>query len=84
MWVLGMVNTTTSPAVSYMEIVDARDAATLLPVINTVVQQWSIIYSDKWRAYRNINGQRDVHRTVNHYLNFVDPQTRVHTQFSND
>ena len=80
MWVFGMVDTSTSPAVGYMEIVDARDAATLLPIISTVVQPGSIIHSDEWRAYRNIQGQGYVHRTVNHSLNFVDPQSGVHTQ----
>lgn len=54
MWVFGMVDTSTSPATGYMEIVDKRDAATLLPIIQAVVQRGSTIHSDEWRAYNNI------------------------------
>ena len=80
-WVFGMVDTQYSPAIGYMEIVPSRDAATLLPIIARIVRPGSIIHSDQWRAYANI--QRDlgfIHRTVNHSRHFVDPQTGVHTQ----
>ena len=33
MWAFGMVDTSVSPAMGYMEIVARRDAATLLPII---------------------------------------------------
>ena len=33
MWVFGMVDTSVSPAMGYMEIVARHDAATLLPII---------------------------------------------------
>jgi len=38
--VLGMVDTSYSPALGYMEIVQQRDAATLLPIINSHVAPW--------------------------------------------
>lgn len=76
-WVFGILDTSTSPGIGYMEIVNKRDAATLLPIIQSVVQQGSIIHSDEWRAYNNIHGLGFTHRTVNH---FIDRQTGVHTQ----
>jgi transposase-like protein len=48
MWVFGITDTSTKPAITYTETVEKRDAATLLPIIEKVV------YSDKWRAYRQI------------------------------
>ena len=79
-WVFGMVDKSQSPAVGYMEIVERRDAATLLPIIQQVVRPGSVIHSDEWRAYRNIQGLGYAHRTVNHSVNFVDPSSGVHTQ----
>ena len=78
-WVFGMVDTSTSPATGYMELVEKRDAATLLPIINRIVRPGSIIHSDQWRAYNRISDTFQ-HEKVNHSENFVDPDTGVHTQ----
>ena len=45
-WVFGIVDTSTSPAVGYMKIVERRDAASLLPILQKVVRQGSVIHSD--------------------------------------
>ena len=39
---------------------------------------WSL--SDMWRAYGGIAAMGYQHLTVNHQMNFVDPQTGAHTQ----
>ena len=79
-WVFGIVDTSYQPAVGYMEIVEKRDAETLLPIIQAVVDRKSIIHSDEWKAYSSLQRSGYQHSTVNHSLNFVEPVTGVHTQ----
>ena len=53
-----------------------RDARTLLTIIQRHVQPGSLVYTDEWAAYRQM--QRVLgfnHQTVNHSVNFVDPIT---------
>lgn len=64
-----------------MQTVDKRDADTLLPIIQRVVQPGSIIHSDQWNVYHRIQERLHLeHGTVNHSVNFVDPETGVHIQ----
>ncbi|KAI8488373.1 uncharacterized protein LOC144917435 [Branchiostoma floridae x Branchiostoma belcheri] len=81
-WVFGIVRTDVSPAIGYMTVVDRRDAATLLPIIERCVKPNTTIFSDRWAAYRNVGQLQNVahHFTVNHSQNFVDPNTGAHTQ----
>ena len=54
MWVFGLVDTSSTPAKGYMEVVPDRTANTLLPIIQRVVAPGSIIHSDMWRAYNGV------------------------------
>ena len=41
----------------------------------------SVIFSDQWRAYSTVAEEGYRHKTINHSLNFVDPEDKeVHTQ----
>ena len=65
-----------------MQLVDSRDAATLLPIIRAHTTLGTIIHSDEWAAYSTIS--RDIphvqHATVNHTIAFVNRTNGVHTQ----
>ena len=80
-WVFGMVDISHVPALGYMEIVDQRDAATLLPIISNHVHSGTTIWSDMWAAYNGVAALPRVaaHDTVNHSIHFVNPATGVHT-----
>lgn len=80
LWVFGMVDITNRPKVGYMEVVERRNAETLIPIINERVLPGTTIHTDEWRAYHNIGPETGLaHLTVNHRMNFVGPDG-VHTQ----
>ena len=68
---------------SFMYAVPDRSAGTLIPIIQASIRPGTNINSDMWRAYGGIAAMQGMgfnHLTVNHTLNFVDPQTGAHTQ----
>ena len=78
-----MVDTSQVPPLGVMEIVQRRDAATLLHIIQSHVRPGSIIWSDEWAAYyRRVQQLPSVmqHQVVNHSIEFVNSTTGVHTQ----
>ena len=81
-WVFGLVDTSYSPALGYMEIAPRRDAATLLPIIQARMLPGTIIHSDEWAAHRRVASLPNVssHDTVNHSVEFVNSTTGTHTQ----
>lgn len=61
-------------------LVERRDRATLVPIIQREAELGSVIHSDEWPAYGNLNQLGYQHHTVNHQQNYIDPVTGAHTQ----
>jgi transposase-like protein len=60
--------------------VSDRSRDTLFKIIKKYVRKGSIIYTDGWRGYINMEEILKLkHFTVNHSETFVDPITGVHT-----
>ncbi|CAF0747971.1 unnamed protein product [Brachionus calyciflorus] len=75
-WVFGLIERLSGRC--YLQVVPNRKAETLLAIIYDHVLPGSIVYSDKWSSYNKISelyDNQNVHKTVNHSLNFVDPET---------
>ena len=79
-WHFGIVNIIYKPVKYYMTLVENRSANVLLPIIKKHYIEGTIIWSDQWKSYNNLENMRFVHSTVNHKFNFVNPETGFHTQ----
>ena len=81
-WVFGGIERETGR--TFMFEVARRDRQTLIPLIVANIQPGTIIMSDGWAAYANIDqipGMAYTHRVVVHEHYFVDPvNRRIHTQ----
>lgn len=78
-----MVDTTFTPARGYMQVVPRRNRATLTQIMNQRLAHPVIVHTDLWRGYFNLPNfvmHAQLHETVNHRFNFVDPITGAHTQ----
>ena len=72
-WVFGGIEKQSNKC--FMVPVEDRSSATLKPLIEKYIARGSIIHSDCWKAYERLNVDDYTHLTVNHSLNFVDPDT---------
>ncbi|KAF0737861.1 putative transposase-like protein HI 1328.1 [Aphis craccivora] len=63
---------------TFLVPVPDRSARTLLPIIIEHVAAGTTIITDEWRSYQRLD-QTFHHMTVNHSINFVDPNTLTHT-----
>ena len=76
-----MVDVSQSPALGFMQVVQQRNAAILLPIIQQHVAPGTIVHSDQWASYSQVGNLPNVaaHRTVNYSVQFVTP-SGMHTQ----
>jgi hypothetical protein len=78
-WVIGGVERT-NERLMFAEVVDRRDAQTLIDVISRHVAEGSIVHTDMWGGYAQLEHLLNVqHRAVNHSQHFVDPEHGTHT-----
>ena len=77
-----MVDVSHTPALGYMEVVPRCDAATLLPIIQQQLHPGSLVHSDEWAAYNQVQHLPNVsqHSTVNHSISFTNSINGTHTQ----
>lgn len=77
-WVFGGIDVE-DPSRCFLVPVERRDRSTLEPLVIQHVAVGSIIWSDEWRAYSELNSLGYSHYTVNHSEHFVCPISLVHT-----
>ncbi len=73
-WVFGMIEREEKSNIMMVRVPD-RSAETLVALIERWIEKGTTIMSDEWKAYSRL-GERDyTHLTVNHSVNFVNPDT---------
>lgn len=76
-WIFGGIERDTGK--SFLIPVEKRNATTLLTIIKEWIKPGTTIISDCWKAYDCLNDEGFQHLTVNHSVNFVDPESGAHT-----
>lgn len=80
-WVFGGIERVSKKKFIVPLVDGDRSADTLIPLIKKYIKPDSMIYSDKWAAYRNLKHLGYKHLSINHSENFVDPHDpQRHTQ----
>jgi transposase-like protein len=78
-WVVGGICRETNDC--FVVPVTSRDAETLRAIIEENVEPGTQVMTDCWRGYSGLGECGFRHRSVNHSINFIDPDDRsVHTQ----
>ena len=76
-WVFGGIERDSKRC--FFASVEDRSADTLVSLIKEHIAPGTTIISDCWKAYSSLGKEGYQHLTVNHSLNFVDPDTGAHT-----
>lgn len=63
----------------FFTTVENRTADTLVNIIKQHIKPGSTIISDCWKAYNSLDKEGFTHLTINHSVNFVDPNSGAHT-----
>jgi transposase-like protein len=78
-WVIVGVERTPERRVFLVPVLN-RNSDTCIEIIRNHVIPGSVIYTDGWRGYSQIQNQLELqHYTVNHSQGFIDLETGVHT-----
>lgn len=77
-WVLGGICRETRDI--FVCVVKNRTSDTLIDAIRDRVLPGTNINTDGWKAYGALERNNYHHSAVNHSVNFVDPETKCHTQ----
>ncbi|KAG0440766.1 hypothetical protein DMUE_1510 [Dictyocoela muelleri] len=77
-WVLGGVERSNERKI-FLDIIENRKSDTLLNIIKNRVFENSIIFTDMWRGYINLNTIGFSHYTVKHHVSFVNRENGAHT-----
>ena len=77
-WVFGGICRETEAC--FLVPVERIDKDTLILIIRAQILPGTYVMSDMWKAYDCLQDEGYNHLTVNHSLNFVDPDTGAHTQ----
>ncbi|CAI6354921.1 unnamed protein product [Macrosiphum euphorbiae] len=76
-WVFGGVERETGK--SFLIPVERRDKETLLVIIKDWILPGTLIMSDCWKSYDCLKDEGYTHLTVNHSIEFKNPDTGAHT-----
>ena len=68
------------PKPAFSGIVRQSDRDTLLLIIRTHISPGTRVMNDMWKPYHCQKDEGYTHLTINHNLNFADPDTGAHTQ----
>ena len=55
----------------FLRLVDKKDRATLVPIIQECIAPGSEIWSDEWAAYRGISGILQLNENFQKFLTFL-------------
>ena len=77
LWFFGAIDDLTNRV--SIEKCESRSEDDLVPMIMSMCNTGSTIWSDSWKSYNNLNLYGFHHSNVNHKNNFRDPITGVHT-----
>ena len=74
-WVFGCIEKHGENPGMFLETVTDRSSNTLIPIIKKWVKRGTIIHSDCWKSYDCLVREGYGHLTVNHSIQFKNPET---------
>uniref|UniRef100_A0A0L8GT84 ISXO2-like transposase domain-containing protein n=1 Tax=Octopus bimaculoides TaxID=37653 RepID=A0A0L8GT84_OCTBM len=80
-WLFGRIEQTSKCCFVVPLINKKRNKTILVPLIQAYIKPGSVIYSDSWATYKNLNSLGYHHYVINHSENFINEMyTHIRTQ----